>query len=77
LIAHDAGLRHPEEITGQSLHFTYAAFLVRQGMRMSDLVATVGRLTATVGSQLVRLAPPGQVRPADSIDRIYPTFRTV
>ena len=77
LIAHDAGLRHPEEITGQALHFTYAAFLARQGMRMSDLVATVGRLTVAVGSQLVRLAPPGQVRSADSIDRIYPTFRTV
>ena len=77
LIAHDAGLRHPEEITGRSLHFTYAAFLARQGMRMSDLVATVGRFTAAMGSQLVRLAPPGQVRSADSIDRIYPSFRTV
>ena len=76
LIAHDAGLRHPEEITGQALHFTYAAFLARQGMRMSDLIATVGRLTGAIGAQLVRLAPPGQLIPIDNVERIYPSFRT-
>ena len=42
-VAHDAGLR-AEDVTTRSLHFTYAAYLARQGIRMVDLAATVGRI---------------------------------
>ena len=72
-IAHDAGVRHPEEVTARSLHFTYAAFLARQGMRMMDLTATVGRINGAVGAELMRLAPPHAASPApECIERTYP-----
>jgi uncharacterized protein involved in exopolysaccharide biosynthesis len=74
-IAHDAGLRHPERVTARALHFTYAAFLARQGIRMSDLATVVGRLTGGIGAELMRLAPSGQARPAENIDPVYPSFR--
>jgi uncharacterized protein involved in exopolysaccharide biosynthesis len=74
-LAHDAGVSHPEEATGQSLRFTYCAFLARQGIRMTDLVATVGRVAEATGSALMRLAPPGQPLPANRIERYYPAFR--
>ncbi|MPZ47550.1 MAG: hypothetical protein GEV05_30165 [Betaproteobacteria bacterium] len=75
-IAHDAGLRHPETVTARALHFTYAAFLARQGIRMSDLASLVGRLTGSIGAELMRLAPSGQARPAEHIDPVFPSFRS-
>lgn len=75
-MAYDAGLRHPEAVTARALHFTYAAFLIRQGIRMSDLATLVGRLSGGIGTELMRLAPSGQARPADQIDPRYPSFRT-
>lgn len=74
MLAHDAGLRHAEEVTAGAVHFTYAAFLVRQGMRMTDLAATVGRLSGDLGAALMRLSPPGRLVAADSVTRIYPSF---
>jgi uncharacterized protein involved in exopolysaccharide biosynthesis len=74
-MAHDAGLRHPEDVTGKSLHFTYAAFLARQGMKMADLSSKVGRMAGAVGAELIRLAPPGRARPAEQVDCVYPSFR--
>ena len=73
-VAHDAGLRHPEEVTARSLHFTYAAYLARQGIRMVDLVATIGRMTSVVGTELMRLAPPRAASSSDRIERVYPIF---
>ncbi|RPI44301.1 MAG: hypothetical protein EHM59_13200 [Betaproteobacteria bacterium] len=75
-IAHDAGLRHPEEVTGRALHFTYAAFLARQGVRMSDLTALVGRFTGTLATELMRLAPPGRAQSLSQVDVLHPSFRT-
>lgn len=73
-IAHDAGLRHPEEATGQALHFTYAAFLARQGIRMVDLAAVAGRFTGVLGTELMRLAPSGHAVTIDRVERVYPSF---
>jgi uncharacterized protein involved in exopolysaccharide biosynthesis len=74
-LAHDAGLRHPEEVTGRALHFTYAAFLARQGMRMTDLAATVGRLLGGTAAELMRLSPPGRSIASEAVERVYPCFR--
>ncbi|MCC6531374.1 MAG: hypothetical protein IT531_02400 [Burkholderiales bacterium] len=74
-MAHDSGLRHPEEVTGRSLHFTYAAFLARQGMKMSDLAAMVGRFKGASGAELMRLSPPGRARSPQQVDFIYPSLR--
>jgi integrase len=74
-VAHDAGIRYPEKVTARTLHFTYAAFLVRQGMRMVDLSAVVGRFTQLAGSELVRIAPSGEAKGIADIERLYPAFR--
>jgi integrase len=74
-IAHDAGLRHPEDITASAVHFTYAAFLARQGIRMSELTALVGRLHAEITTELMRLVPSGQVKTAADIELTYPALR--
>lgn len=73
--AHDAGLRHAETVTAGALHFTYAAFLVRQGIRMSDLHSIVGRLSSASTNELLRLSPPAGLVDAAAIDRTYPAFR--
>jgi uncharacterized protein involved in exopolysaccharide biosynthesis len=75
-IAHDAGLRHPEEVTAAALHFTYAAFLARQGMRMTDLAGVVGRFPATVGTQLMQLNPLARGLAASQLEFVHPSFRT-
>lgn len=74
-LAHDAGLSHPEDVTAGALHFTYCAFLARQGIRMTDLVATIGRVAETMGAALMRLAPPGQPVAAHKVERAYPGLR--
>jgi integrase len=75
-IAHDAGLRRPEQVTAQVAHFTYAAYLVRQGIRMSELAAVLGRLQAAVSSELIRMAPSGQAKPLDQVNLLYPGLPT-
>jgi hypothetical protein len=71
-IAHDAGLRRPEQVTSRVAHFTYAAYLARQGIRMSELAAVLGRLQAAVSSELIRMAPSGQAKPFDQVNLLYP-----
>jgi uncharacterized protein involved in exopolysaccharide biosynthesis len=73
-VAHDAGLRDAEEVTTRCLHFTYAAYLARQGIRMVDLAATIGRISTAIGAELMRLVPPAGAA-TQRIERVYPSFR--
>lgn len=73
--AHDAGIRHADTVTAGALHFTYAAYLVRQGIRMSDLHTIVGRLSSEWTNDLLRLSPPGGLVDASVVERTYPAFR--
>lgn len=74
-LAHDAGLRQPEAVTTRVLHFTYAAYLARQGVRMSEIHALAGRLGADVAGELLRLSPPAGLVNAAAVERVYPAFR--
>jgi len=71
-LAHDAGLRHPEDVTARALHFTYAAFLARQGIRMSDLAVRVGTLSGAFGSDLRRLSPRNGAADLANVLLVYP-----
>lgn len=75
-LAHDAGLRQPESVTSRMLHYTYAAFLARQGIRMTELSSIVGRLSADWAAELIRLSPPSVAADDSSVQRVYPSFRT-
>ena len=75
-LAHDAGLRHREDVTGAALHFTYAAYLARQGIKMSVLATIVGRLSESVTPDLLRLSPPGAGISVDQVALEYPGLQS-
>jgi hypothetical protein len=74
--AYDAGLNRPAEVTGQALRYTYLAFLVRQGARLTDLSRIVGRpIPPTELVTYGRLSPPGPGLPIEQVERVYPLLR--
>ncbi len=74
--AYDAGLNRPTEVTGQALLHTYLAFLVRQGVRLTDLSRIVGRpIPPTELVTYGRLSPPGPGLPVEQVERVYPLLR--
>ncbi|MDO8248163.1 MAG: tyrosine-type recombinase/integrase [Rhodoferax sp.] len=72
--AYDAELERPQSVTPATLRHTYVAFLVRQGLRFSELVHLVGRLSAETFNMLAPLAPDGQRVSIDSVKRMLPAF---
>jgi len=72
--AHDAGLVNPAEITPRVLRHTYIAYLVRQGVRLSDLQIVVGDMPPTVLAAYAAFSPPGSGVSLDSVERNYPAL---
>jgi len=73
--AHDAGLVNPTEVTPQALCHTYIAYLVRQGVRLSDLESITGYMPPTVLAAYATFSPPGSGMPLDSVERDYPALK--
>ena len=74
-LSHDAGLTHPDEITPEQLCHTYRAFLIRQGLRLTELGRRVGYLPATVLASYKPLSPPDSGRSLEEIEWLYPALR--
>ena len=74
--AYDAGLSQPESVTPATLRHTYVAFLVRQGLRFSELGHLAGRLSAEYFKGLAPLVPPAQRVSIDSVERLLPVLRS-
>ncbi len=74
--AYDAELEHPQSVTPATLRHTYVAFLVRQGLRFSELVHLVGRLSTETFNMLAPLAPEAQRVSIDSVEHTLPALRT-
>ena len=72
--AHDAGLANPDEVTLQALRHTYLAYLVRQGVRLSDLGAIAGDMPPSELAAYTTYSPPGTGVSLDSVERIYPAL---
>ncbi|MDO9599665.1 MAG: hypothetical protein Q7J47_18265 [Azoarcus sp.] len=70
--AHDAGLDDPAEITPQTLRHTCIAYLVRQGLRFSELEHIVGTLPADVLAQYAGLSPAGKRRTLAQVAPLMP-----
>jgi hypothetical protein len=70
--AHDAGIVRPSEVTPDALRHSYLAFLVRQGIRLGDLVRIVGRLTPERAAAYGDLAPPGERIALEAVNRLMP-----
>jgi uncharacterized protein involved in exopolysaccharide biosynthesis len=70
----DSGLSDPIEITAEAIRHSYIAYLVRQGLRLSDLEQIVGYLEPFVISTYSAYSPPQQGRAIDDIDILHPAL---
>ena len=75
LLAHDAGLSHPKEVTADVLRHSYIAFLVRGGARLTELPRIIGHVPPSALSRYAALAPAGPARPLSEVDLIYPVLK--
>jgi uncharacterized protein involved in exopolysaccharide biosynthesis len=73
--AYDAGLERPHEITPAVLRHTYLAFLLRQGMRMSDLAKVAGHIPQAELGAYAQIAGSSARLPLDEIERVLPALR--
>lgn len=72
--AHDAHLDQAQSVTPASLRHTFVAFVVRQGLRFSELHKLVGRLGADQLHALSALAPDSPRIPVDAVQRVLPSL---
>jgi len=70
--AEDAGLAYAQEVDSETLRHTYLAYLVRQGLRLSDLRQIAGELPHTQMEDYRRLSPPGPKIGLNVINLPYP-----
>ena len=70
LAAIDSGLPHPDEISAEAIRHTYIVYLVRQGLRLSELSQLVGHLPPSVQLSYSSYSPP---RPGCSLEEIEKT----
>lgn len=70
----DSGLSDPMEITAEAIRHSYIAYLVRQGLRLSDLEQIAGYLEPFVISTYSAYSPPQQGRAIDDIELLHPAL---
>lgn len=75
--AHDAGLSGTDEITADALRQSYIIYLVKQGIRLAELESIMGYLPPTELSAYAAYSPPGQKRPLEEINLLYPGLQGV
>ncbi|MBK9235986.1 MAG: tyrosine-type recombinase/integrase [Rhodoferax sp.] len=73
--AFDANLDDALQVTPATLRHTYMAFLVRQGLRFSELGKLVGRLPAEALDVLSALAPGTERVGLNAVERTLPALR--
>ncbi|HEC15469.1 MAG TPA: integrase [Sedimenticola sp.] len=72
LAAVDAGLPDPERVNAAALQHSYLAYLVRQGVRLSEIPGIAGDIPATRLASYAQLSPPGPGKALDEIELAYP-----
>lgn len=75
--AHDAGLDNPATVTLETLRHTCIAYLVRQGLRFSELDQIVGALPAEALREYAGLSPMGVRRTVTQIDPLMPALEAL
>jgi integrase len=75
--AFDANLDEAQQVTPETLRHTYIAFLVRQGLRFSELGKVVGRMPSGALNVLSALAPPGERVGLAAVERTLPALRAL
>jgi hypothetical protein len=72
--AFDSGLPQPDSIDAAALRHTYIAYLVRLGMRLSELDRVVGRVPAKQLASYGRLSPQGPGLPVERVRLVHPAL---
>ncbi len=72
----DAGLPEPSSFNASSLEDTYISYLVKQGIRLSDLPGIIGEISMTRLSSFSQLSPPRSGLPLDRVDVVYPALKS-
>ena len=75
--AHDAGVDQPSEVTPDALRHTAAAFLARQGVRLTDMAKVMGELTTEQAALYSAMAPSGKRLGLDEVQRLMPAVTSV
>lgn len=70
----DSGLPDPQGITAETIRHSYIAYLVRQGLRLSDLEQITGYLEPSVISSYSAYSPPQQGRHIYEIELLHPAL---
>ncbi|MGZ8191587.1 MAG: hypothetical protein ACXWTS_10225 [Methylococcaceae bacterium] len=68
----DAGLPEPERINSEMVRFSYMLYLVKQGIKLSDLAKVFGLVSPARLVTLGRFSPEHAAIPIDVIDLDYP-----
>jgi len=63
-----------ERITAEAIRHSYIAYLVRQGLRLSDLEQIVGHLEPEVLADYRAYSPPQQGRHLYDIELLHPAL---
>jgi polysaccharide biosynthesis transport protein len=71
--AHDAGLQQAADVTPWAVRHTFISYLVRQGLRFSDLARIVGTLPPQRSRRRTALScPPGPAAPSTRPIELFP-----
>ena len=70
----DAGLHSPGDISQNTLQYTYMIYLLRQGMKFSELLKIFKSLSATELEKYAYLSPPGPAKSRDEVNLLYPSL---
>ena len=76
LAALDGKLPGNEQITAKDLRHTYLTYLVRQGVRLSELEQIVGKMPSKVLLNYRQFLPDKSDRTLKEISITYPFFRS-
>jgi integrase len=70
----DSGLPNPGEINAEAIRHSYIAYLVRQGLRLSDLEQITGHLEPSLISSYSSYSPPQQGISIDDVELLHPAL---
>ncbi|WP_087870368.1 hypothetical protein [Bathymodiolus platifrons methanotrophic gill symbiont] len=70
----DAGFSETQEINAESISHSYIVYLVKQGMRLSELEQIIGYLDPTTLSKYSRYSPEKRGLPLSEINLIHPSL---
>ncbi len=73
----DSGLPDPQDISAEAIRHSYIAYLVRQGLRLSELEQVTGHLEPSALASYSAFSPPQEGRHLAEIELLHPALINV